>query len=98
MKLIPTSLTRYSLDPAEEVTAATLTTLQKAALQNLIASVAETILNLTYDPQNPQKFIQNDAFNKGQKAAYQFLLDSSDAAEAAALKLTIDSESNPSST
>lgn len=47
---------------------------QRAHITNEMAIANERILELQYDPQNPMKFIQEDAGLKGQSAAFSLLL------------------------
>ena len=73
--LIPHSFNRYSLTEQEELTGYILNQNTLFVLQNLLADICESILNLEFDPQNPTKFVQDDAFLKGQKQAAQYLID-----------------------
>lgn len=75
------SLQKFNLSDKETLSSQVLTTLQKQGIQNEIANIAEQLLNLVYNPQNPMEFVQNDAFLKGQKAFAQSLLDKSNATE-----------------
>lgn len=72
--LIPHSFNAYKFTPEELAAASVLTADQEALIQNDIAAVSELILNEEYNPSKHQTFIQNDAFNKGQLAAFRFIL------------------------
>jgi hypothetical protein len=77
--------TSFSLTEEEERSGKTFHSLQKMVLMNHKASIATSRLNLEPDPNNYSEYIQQESFLKGQMAAIQYLLDLSEAAEAAAL-------------
>lgn len=58
-----------------------LNELQKAVIQNTVVTIAEQILALEFDPNNPQKFVQDDAHLKGQMAALKYILETAEIAE-----------------
>ena len=58
----------------EMLQASILSPQQEQLIQSDMAQVAETILNLAFDPKNPVQFAQDDAHQKGQLAAYRYLL------------------------
>lgn len=86
MKTIQTSFTRFELTQEEVKTGAVLNTVQLAVLQNYRADVAEQKLNLSVDTADVNKFIQEEAFLKGQLLAIQYLIDTSEAAEKLAVE------------
>jgi len=68
------SFASHKLAELETLNGSLLTPLQRQVIQNNIADVAEQIINLTYNPNNPVQFAQDDAHLKGQLAAFRFLL------------------------
>lgn len=86
MKTIQTSFTRFELTQEEVKTGAVLNTVQLAVLQNYRADLAEQVLNLRVDPEKIGSFIQEEAHLKGQLAAIQYLIDTSEAAEKLAVE------------
>lgn len=56
----------YNLTPEEENIGSTYNVLQLAVLQNRRAEIALAILNLTFDPTHPEKFLQSEAELRGQ--------------------------------
>lgn len=66
----------------EALTGRIFTQSQKECLQNDRARIAEMILALTYNPQNPVQFAQDDAHLKGQLASISYILQMSEEAEA----------------
>ena len=85
--LTPNSFSSYAHSQEEAIQSSLLTTLQQEYIQNQIALAAEEKLALSYDPKDPQSFMQNEAYHSGQLAAYRFLLDSSAAANERLLEL-----------
>lgn len=75
MKQKPNSFTTYDLTDDEVIGGSTLTTVQEAVLQNKKAEIAEQRLNLVFDPLNPQDFVQQEAFLKGQIEILGYLID-----------------------
>ena len=71
----------WALTKEEEVIGAVLTTLQKQLIQNQIAEAAQEKVGLTFDPLNPQKFIQQEAELQGRIRALQYLISASEDAE-----------------
>lgn len=71
----------------EVLAGSSFTTDNKQFLQNLICLTAESIIALEPDPNNYPAFIQQEAFLKGQLSAYKYLLDASEASEAALLEI-----------
>lgn len=72
----------------EDLTGRIFTQAQKECLQNDRARIAESILALTYNPQNPVQFAQDDAHLKGQLASISYILQMSEEAEARFAELT----------
>ena len=64
----------YSLTPAEVSAGSTFSLDQKAVIQNLIGGIAEEKIALTFDPTNPQIFIQREAELAGQIGILKYLL------------------------
>mgnify|MGYP001096862083 CR=1 FL=1 len=64
----------YELTPEEIVTATDFTVLQKAYIQNLLSEAAHGRLNLTYDHEHPEKFLQAEAEKQGEIGGLRFLL------------------------
>jgi len=69
----PTSLTRLLLTDEESKAGFTLTSLNLAVIQNLIADASESKINLEYDPTNPVKFAQDEAFIQGQLKILRYI-------------------------
>ena len=68
------SFTSFNLSETELLQGAILNSLQLQVIQNDLAQVAELRLNLDLDPKNIVSFAQNEAFHKGQMAAYRYIL------------------------
>lgn len=81
-KVVPNLFTSYELTEEEEINGSILTTLQKQRIQNALSLAAMEKSALSFDPLNPTKFAQEEASLQGQLAAYAYILDSSEAAEA----------------
>ena len=64
----------YDLTPAQVAAGSTFTLDQKAVIQNLISDIAEEKITLTFDPSNPNVFIQRDAELMGQLGILKYLL------------------------
>jgi len=79
--LIENAFTSYQLTNEEELAGHILNFNQAAVLQNERAQVAESRLNVDFDPQNPVKFAQDEAFLKGQLSVYNLLLERSKVAQ-----------------
>jgi len=78
---IDNEFSAYELTDAEAVQGAIFTVTQKQCIQNQLSQVACEKLALEFDVNNPNKFIQEDAFKKGQLDMLKYLLDTSLAAE-----------------
>lgn len=81
MKPLPNSFTNYTLTEEEQKQADQLPSLTVASLHNLRSNIAHEILALTYDPQNPLAFQQQDSYLKGQLAILSYLLDCNETAQ-----------------
>jgi len=79
--IAPSTFTRFTLSQQEEQVGGTLNYLQKCSIHNLLASAAEEKLSLELDPQNPQRYIQQEASLAGQIKILQFLLATSESYE-----------------
>ena len=77
------SFTTYELTEEETLQGAVLTHQQIQCIQNQIADLSEELINLepSADINLQFKFLQQQAYTKGQIAALKYLLDLSDAAE-----------------
>lgn len=60
-----TLFTRYNLTEEEELAAIQFTDTQRMYLQNIVADAAEEKVRLTFDPSNPNAFIQREAELQG---------------------------------
>ena len=76
------SFTSWSLTEQEEDQGSIFSSLQKALIQNQICAAAEEKISLTFDPTNPQKFLQSEAELQGRILALRFLLSNSEETEA----------------
>ena len=81
--LIPNEFTSYALNDQEQLEGASLTILQKQVLQNQLSICAAELLALEYDVTQPNSYIQQEAYKRGQIEALRFILASSDAAQEA---------------
>lgn len=75
------SFTQWKLSDHEILQGGILSPQQKQLLQNDLATTAEQILNLRYDPASPLEFVQEDANLKGYMQAIRAILTRSDDAE-----------------
>ena len=80
-KIIAGTFTHYELTTKEILAGSILTTDQKAVLQNELATIAESRLNIDFDALNPSKFAQDEAFLKGQMSILRVMLLRSDESE-----------------
>ena len=80
-KIIAGTFTHYELTTKEILAGSILTTDQKAVLQNELATIAESRLNIDLDALNPTKFAQDEAFLKGQMSILRVMLLRSDESE-----------------
>lgn len=79
--LITGTFTHWNLSSTEKLQGSILSIQQKQVLQNELAQVAEQIVNLEFDPNNPVSFAQNDAHLKGQMSIIRYMLLRSDESE-----------------
>lgn len=70
------------LTTSEQLGGCILNQVQKAVLQNRRVEIAVQKLNTPYTPEHPLVYAQQEAFLRGQLDLIQWLLDSSEAAEA----------------
>lgn len=78
--LISNSFSTYELTDKEALQSAIFTTLQLQNLQNQLANAAEEKLRLDFDPNNPSRFIQQEASLRGQMDILTFLIEASESA------------------
>lgn len=71
----------WILTDEEFVQGSILTITQKQCIQNQIAQLAQEKINLTYNPENPNRFLQREAELQGSITALQYLLTLSNTAE-----------------
>lgn len=64
----------YEFSEREILEASLLNPLQRQLIQTDRARIAENILTLKFDPLNPNDFIQQDSYLKGQLEILQYLL------------------------
>ena len=74
---ITNSFTSYELTEQEELQGCIYTTVQLQVLQNHLAGYAEQKLNLEYDPEHKERFLQEDASLKSKIDFIQYLIDTS---------------------
>jgi hypothetical protein len=86
------SFTSYDLTDSEVLQGSILNDLQIQVIQNEMAQVAEQILQLAYDPLNPQKFVQDDSFLKGQLSVLRVMLMRSSESKEAIIRLAQQSQ------
>lgn len=78
-KIIPNTFTTYELTSEEQNAGATLTTANQHTIQNLISSAAQLKVNLTFDPDKPTAFLQEEARLNGEIRILSYLLECNDA-------------------
>lgn len=78
--LQPSQFCRYEMSEQELLQGSALTSLQACCIQNQISDLATRRLNLALDPKNPDEYVQQEAWIKGQIEALQYLLNTSEAA------------------
>lgn len=74
--------TSYTFTPSEELQAPILPLLTEAWIQNKIAQLATNKVTITYDPEHPLKFQQEEAELQGQIKILQLLINESEEAKA----------------
>ena len=80
-KLIQGTFSSWELSDYEILQGSILNQTQKMRIQNELADVANNILSLTFNPVEPLKFTQDEAFLKGQLSILRGFLLRSDEAE-----------------
>ena len=75
-KLVVNRFSQYELTEQEALQGKLLTDANQAVLQNELASVAEQRIALVYDVTNPNKFLQEDAYLRGQMELIEYLMQS----------------------
>lgn len=93
-EMAPSTFTAYKLTPMEMLQGQVLTPLQKAVISNDLNGLAESKVNLKYDPAEPMTFVQREAELQGQINQLRYMLELSDSAEQAIVdvKATIEPE------
>ena len=87
MKLMESMFVRYSLTEHEQEQANLLTDLNIASLQTLLCSMAEEKINLSFDPEHKERFLQREAELGGQiKIIQEIIRISSDTKEEIAIR------------
>lgn len=86
--------TTYEFSPSEAIQASILPLLNQAFIQNKIAELATVKVNLTYDPEHPLKFQQEEAELQGQIKILQYLIDESTVSQKLVADITTE---NPNS-
>lgn len=76
-QLKPNRFSSWELTPLEFKAGCTFNELQLKVIQNCISDAASSKVALTYDPQNPLKFAQQEAELTGQIEILEFLLSQS---------------------
>ena len=74
-KLIPNVFTTYDLSAEESKSGHTLTSTNLYVIQNLIATSAQLKVNLTFDPEHPTLFLQEEARLNGEIKILSYLLE-----------------------
>lgn len=75
------TFTHFDLTREDTLRGSVLNLDQRQLLQNDLAQIADSRLNLDYDPESPLKFTQNEAFLKGQMSIIRVMLLRSDESE-----------------
>jgi len=73
-KITQGTFSHYELSRREVLAGSILTADQVALLQNELSQIAESRLNMDFDPTNPLKFAQDEAFLKGQMSIIRVML------------------------
>lgn len=85
--------THWKLSDEEVLMGSILNINQKQVMQNELAMIAEQRTTQDYDPRNPLKFAQDEAFLKGQMSILRVMLSRSDESEKA-LRVLADKQSS----
>lgn len=91
--ILPNSFTSYFLSREDELKGSILSPLQIQCIQNLLSGVAEEKIALMFDPREPNLFLQQEAYKRGQLDTLKYLLVNSEACQ-----VELDSLSLPTST
>lgn len=75
--LISNSFTSYEFTDKEALQGSIYTSLQLQVLQNQLSIIATEKLNLEFDTDKPQDFIQQEAYKKGQLDLVAHLIETS---------------------
>lgn len=81
-RIVPNTFTTYELSSEEQKAGYTLTTANLQTIQNLISTAAQLKVNLTFDPDNPSKFLQEEARLNGEIRILSYLVECNDAVNA----------------
>lgn len=81
--------TSYELTGEEFIVAQTFNELQLCHIQNEIAVCAEEKVNLKYDPEHPQAFMQEEAELQGKINALSYLITCHEAAQSEYMRLQL---------
>lgn len=73
-QIINNKFTAYKLSPEEEALGYLFNENNLYMLQNELAAIAETKLNLKLDPNNPMEFMQQEAFIAGKMDLLSYFL------------------------
>lgn len=68
------SFISYKLTKEEYISGVSFSSNQRAVMQNLIGDIAEELITVTYDPQNPAVFQQRNAELMGQLGILKHLM------------------------
>jgi len=71
----------YTLTDEEELQGSLLTVTQRQVMQNQLSAAVSEKITLEFDTDKPDKFMQQEAYKRGQIDILNFILASSDAAE-----------------
>lgn len=69
--------TQYQMRPEEVMAGQTLNMLQEMVIQNEIGKHAQEKILIEFDPQNPLKFAQQEAYKRGAIDALRYMLECS---------------------
>ena len=71
---IPNTFTSYKLNEEETFQGSILSAAQQYVLQNMLTGIAEQVLNLVFEHQDPIEFAKQHAFLSGQMSILRVLL------------------------
>lgn len=86
------SFISYNLTSQELLEGYNLNISNQQVIQNDMAQIAEQLIALDFDPTEPQKFVQNNAFLRGQLSAFQTILERSNMASKTLSQPDLDSQ------